>query len=248
MDYRVDEVDKRILYYLVQDARNTDTSAIAEEVQVTPATVRNRIRQLEEHGVIRGYHADIDYERIGGRITYQFSCTAPVSERDRLVQAALDISGVVKVRQLMTGHANLVITTVGADTDDTSRIASELSNLGLEIEDEGVIEEEYSHPYHPFGPEDAPTGPTLTDFMGLAGGAEVVEFTVSEGAPVAGLTIEKVVSENYLTDEMLVVGIEREDDVLTPKGDTVIQPGDLITLFSRHPLEKDTLEVFGAQN
>lgn len=248
MDYRVDEIDKRILYYLARDARNTAAPAIADEVQVTPATIRNRIRQLEEHGLIRGYHADIDYERIEGRVTYQFSCTAPVPDRDRIAQAALEVSGVVKVRELMTGHANLAITAVGIDTDDVSRIASKLSDLGLEIEDEGVIEREYYHPYHPFGPEDAPTGPSLTDFMSLAGGAEVIEFTVSEGAAVEGLTIEETVSEGLLADEMLVVGIEREGDVLTPKGDTEIRPGDIITLFSRETLEQGTLEVFGARD
>lgn len=247
MDYRVDEIDKRILYYLAKDARNTAAPAIADEVQVTPATIRNRIRRLEEHGILRGYHADIDYERINGRITYQFNCTAPVPERDRFAQTALKISGVVKVRELMAGHANLAITVVGADTDDVSHIASELSDLGLEIEDESVIEDEYYHPYHPFGPEDAPAGPSLTDFMSLAGGAEVIEFTVSEGAPVAGLTIEEAVREELLADEMLVVGIEREGEVLTPKGDTEVQPGDVVTLFSRDPLEKETLEVFGAK-
>lgn len=246
MDYRVDEIDKRILYYLARDARNTAAPVIADEVEVTPATIRNRIRQLEEHGILRGYHADIDYERIDRRVTYQFSCTAPVPDRDRLAQAALEISGVVNVRELMTGHANLAITAVGTDTDDVSRIASNLSDLGVEIEDEGVVEQEYHHPYHPFGPEDAPTGPSLTDFMSLAGGAEVVEFTVSEDADVAGLTIEEAVSEGLLADEMLVVGIEREGDVLTPKGGTDLRPGDVVTLFSREAMEKDALAVFGA--
>jgi len=247
MDYRVDEIDKRILYYLAQDARNTSAPAIADEVQVTPATIRNRVQQLEEHGILRGYPANIDYERIEGRVTYQFSCTAPIPERDRLAQAALEVSGVIQVRELMAGHANLVITVVGVDTDDVSHIASKLSDLGLEIEDEDVIEEEYRRPYHPFGPEDAPTGPSLTDFMSLAGNAEVLEFTVSEGADIAGVTIAEAVSEGLLADEMLVVGIERKGNVLTPKGDTEIQPGDVISLFSRNPLEKETLEVFGGQ-
>lgn len=247
MDYRVDEIDKRILYHLARDARNTAAPAIADEVQVTPATIRNRIQQLEEHGILRGYHAAIDYERIEGRVTYQFNCTAPVPDRDRLAQAALEISGVVTVRELMTGHANLAITVVGTDTDDVSRIASELSDLGLKIEDEGVIEEEYHRPYHPFGPDDAPTGPSLTDFMSLAGGAEVIEFTVPKGAPIAGLTIEEAVSEGLLAEEVLVVSIEREGDAITPKGDTEIQQGDIVSLFSKDPLEKRSLEAFGAQ-
>ena len=81
--------------------------------------------------------------------------------------------------------------------------------------------------------------------MSLAGDAEVVEFTVSEGAKIANMTIEQAVSEGFLADEVLVVGIERGGDVLTPKGKTVIQPGDVVSLFSKSPLKKDSLEVFG---
>lgn len=247
MDYRVDEIDKRILYYLAGDARNTPASAIAEEMEVTAATIRNRIRELETQGILRGYLADIDYKAIEGHVTYQFDCTAPIPERDRLAQSALEVSGVVTVRELMTGSANLAVTVVGSDTSDISWIAGELSDLGLQIEDESVVEEEYHQAYDPFGPEDAPVGPSLTDFMSLAGGAEVIEFTVSEGAEIAGLTIEEAVEEGLLSDEMLVVGVERDGDVLTPKGETVIQTEDVVSLFSKTQLERDALEVFGAR-
>ena len=54
MAHRVDEVDKRILYRLAQDARNTTTSDIAAEMDVTSATIRNRIEQLEEQGILYG--------------------------------------------------------------------------------------------------------------------------------------------------------------------------------------------------
>jgi DNA-binding Lrp family transcriptional regulator len=247
MEYRVDEIDKRILFYLAQDARNTAAPEIAEEMEVTPATIRNRIRQLEAEGILRGYLADVDYKTIEGHVMYQFNCTAPIPNRDRLAQSTLELSGVVTVRELMTGTGNLAVTAVGADTADISRIAGELSDLGLEIEDESVIEEEYHQPYDPFGPEEVPIGPSLTDFMSLAGGAEVVEFTVSEGAEIAELSIEEAVEEDLLADEMLVVGIEREGNVLTPKGETVIHPGDVISLFSKSGLEKDALDVFGTQ-
>lgn len=243
-DYRVDEIDKRILYYLAGDARNTSAPAIADEVEVTPATIRNRIRQLEEQGILRGYHANIDYERVEGRVTYQFSCTVPVPDRDRLATAALDVSGVVTVRELMTGHANLSVTAVGTDTDDVSRIASELTDLGLTIEDEGVVEAEYHRPYHPFGPDDAPRERSVTDFVNLTGGAEVVEFTIPEDAAVAGSSIEDAVEDGLVSEETLVIGIERDGEVLTPRGETEFLPGDVVSLFSRGPLECDVLEVF----
>lgn len=247
MAHHVDEIDKRILYYLALDARNTATSEIAEEMEVTPATIRNRISQLEAEGILRGYPADVDYKAIEGYVSYHFRCTAPIPERSRLAQSALEISGVISVQELMAGSANVGITVVGADTDAINQVASGLSDLGFEIEDESVIEREYHAPYTPFGPENVPKGPSLTDFMNLAGDAEVVEFTVSEGAAIAEMTIAAAVADDLLADEMLVVGIERDGSVLTPKGETVIQPGDIVSLFSKVPLEKDSLEVFGTQ-
>lgn len=52
MQARLDDIDRRILYYLRVDARNTTAPMIAEEVDVSAATIRNRINQLEEKGVI----------------------------------------------------------------------------------------------------------------------------------------------------------------------------------------------------
>ncbi|MFB6126554.1 MAG: TrkA C-terminal domain-containing protein [Halolamina sp.] len=247
MAQRVDEIDKRILYHLALDARNTAASDVADEMDVTPATIRNRIEQLQDQGILRGYLADVDYKAIEEHVTYQFRCTAPITDRKRFAQSALEIPGVIEARELMAGTSNLVITVVGSDTDDVTQIAHELSDLGLEIEDESVIEDEHAAPYDPFGPERVPTGPSLTDFVSLSGDAEVVEFTVSNGAEIADKTIEEAVDERLLTDEMLIVGIERDGDILTPKGETVVRTGDVVSLFSKAPLETESLKVFGAR-
>src|SRR6056297_3373990 len=103
MEYRLDEIDKRILYYLAEDARNTSAPLVAEEVDVSPGTIRNRIRKLEENNVIEGYHADVNYARADNLLTNLFVCNAPVSDRERLAREALSIPGVVNVREVMTG-------------------------------------------------------------------------------------------------------------------------------------------------
>ncbi|OSP05069.1 AsnC family transcriptional regulator [Halorubrum ezzemoulense] len=247
MGHRIDEIDKRILYHFAADARNTATSDVAEEMGVTPATIRNRIDQLEERGILRGYPADVDYKAIGGYITYLFRCTAPIPERTPLAQSALDVSGVVGVQELMSGSANLLVTAVGGDTDDINHIAGELSDLGLRIEDESVMQGEYHRPYDPFGPETVPRGPSLTDFMSLAGDAEVAEFTVSEGAEIAGKTIEEAVADELISGDSHVVGVERDGEVLTPKGETRFQAGDVVSLLSPAPFETGSLEAFGSQ-
>lgn len=243
MTYRLDHVDRRILYHLLRDARNTTAPTIADEVNVSAATVRNRIQQLEEQGIITGYHANVDFEQVGGRLTNLFVCTAEVPDREKVAQQVLSIPGVIDVRALMAGKGNLHVTAVGEDMDDLSRIARALSNLGLDIEEENLLQRRFVSPYEPFGPEDTRRSRTMTDFMSLAGGAELVEFTVSEDAPIAGRTIEEASEAGLIGEDILIVAIERDDTVITPKGDTRIRPDDIVTVFARRGSTEDVLQV-----
>lgn len=244
MGRRLDEIDKRILYALAKDARNISAPQIAEDVDVSAATVRNRISQLEEADIVRGYHADIDFERCEGRLTNLFVCDTSVAEREDLARQVLKIPGVVHVRELRTGRGNLQVKAVGTDMSELTRIAQQLNKVGVTIEDEDLIQREYFVPYQPFGPDD--DHEVMTDVVSLAGGAKVVDVTVSDEAPVADLTLREANERGLLTDDLLIIAIEREDDVITPKGHTALRPGDLVSVFSREGVSDETLEVFSA--
>ncbi|WP_440989537.1 TrkA C-terminal domain-containing protein [Haloarchaeobius baliensis] len=244
MNERLDEIDRRIIYHLMSDARNVSAPAIAEEVHVSAGTIRNRIAQLEEAGVITGYHAAVDFERAGNHLTNLFICRAPVPERERVAAAALQIPGVVNVRELMTGGANVHVVAVGRDMDDMNRIARAIAELDLEIEDEELVQAEYSRSYQPFGPEDDTHASTFTDVVSLAGDADVVEVTVDEDAPVVGLTLTEAGEQETLPEDVLVIAIERDGEVLTPRGDTTVEAGDLVTVLSRNGTAADALGVF----
>lgn len=149
----LDELDQHIIHELQAEARHTSSSDIAERAGVSASTVRNRISRLEELGIIRGYHADVDYQRAGFQLYTLIVCTAPIPEREELTQDALDVPGVVGVQEVMTGHENVLVTAVGEDGDDLSRIGRELSAIGLQLADEDVVRNQYHHPYHGFAPD-----------------------------------------------------------------------------------------------
>ncbi|WP_246983848.1 Lrp/AsnC family transcriptional regulator [Halorientalis marina] len=149
-DGELDATDRSILYYLQQDARRTSSNDIAEKLGLSSSTVRTRINKLEDEGIIRGYHIDIDYDLAGYPLYTKIICTAPVTERDRLANEAREVHGVTAVREIMTGKRNVYVNAIGRTHDDLNRIAEELDGLGLDIVDEQIIRDEYVCPYHGF--------------------------------------------------------------------------------------------------
>ena len=60
----LDAIDGLILLSLVEDAR-ISTAEIARKVSLSPPSVAERIRRLEEAGIITGYTASIDPRALG---------------------------------------------------------------------------------------------------------------------------------------------------------------------------------------
>ena len=140
----LDKLDKHILSELQRDARRVSSRDIAESVSETPSTIRKRIQRLEDAGVIGAYRADVDYERAGYRVYFQIVCTAPIPERAAMAAEGLTVPGVISARELATGQRNVVFTVAGEDTDDLTRIAAALSEIGLTIRDEELIRKEHA--------------------------------------------------------------------------------------------------------
>lgn len=242
-DYRIDDLDRHIIYALMQDGRATATS-IAENVNVSGATVRNRIEKLEDCGIIMGYRTHIDFSSIGGKLKNLYLCNVPAPEREALAHEARAIPGVINVRSLMTGRRNLHVLTVGESTRDLQRVSRSLSKLGIEIEDEELLEDELFNPYEPFNPDDSSHTPALSDFIDLTGNAKVLMVSVSSDAPIAGLSLEEANRTGVLDEDTLVISIERGDEEIMPHGYTVVQTDDIVTLLSRHRTDARAYEAF----
>ena len=60
----LDDIDVRLLREVAAHAR-TPNNALAEAAGVAPSTAHARLRALQDNGVIRGFHADIDPARVG---------------------------------------------------------------------------------------------------------------------------------------------------------------------------------------
>lgn len=76
----LDKTDRQILDLLQANARRTNAE-IAEEVGLTAPSVFERIRKLEQRGVIRGYTVQVDPEALGKTLTAFIRLTAAYDER-----------------------------------------------------------------------------------------------------------------------------------------------------------------------
>ena len=65
---QLDNLDRRILGALQRNAKLSNVQ-LAEEVGLSPSPCLRRVRLLEEAGVIRGYHAQLDRSKAGLGLT-----------------------------------------------------------------------------------------------------------------------------------------------------------------------------------
>jgi DNA-binding Lrp family transcriptional regulator len=86
-------VDERILKGLLEDAR-LSSRRIAENAGVSVGTVLSRIKKMEEEGLIRGYSALLDHEKLGYQLTVVTEITV---SKGRLVEMENEIAKIPNV-------------------------------------------------------------------------------------------------------------------------------------------------------
>jgi DNA-binding Lrp family transcriptional regulator len=110
MDIRLDEVDLGILRELSVDARISNKT-LAERVELAPSTCLGRVNALQRRGVLRGYHADIDHEKLGLTVFGMISVRmTPVgrSQLSDVVDRLLDVAETLEVYQV-SGERDLLV-------------------------------------------------------------------------------------------------------------------------------------------
>jgi len=71
---KIDDIDRRILCILQKEGR-LPNARLAERVGLSPPSVLERVRKLEDRGVIRGYSAQVEEEMLDMKATVFVSVT-----------------------------------------------------------------------------------------------------------------------------------------------------------------------------
>jgi DNA-binding Lrp family transcriptional regulator len=103
----IDELDKKILKALNKDARMSFRK-IAKELKISPTTFYNKVKKLENSGVLKGYIPMIDTESVG------FSLIAVIGlrvnqEKDNEVQETISKFPQIGAIYEVTGDWDLIL-------------------------------------------------------------------------------------------------------------------------------------------
>jgi DNA-binding Lrp family transcriptional regulator len=113
---KFDAIDLQIMRELQEDGRMTNVD-LAERVGLTAPPCLRRVRALEEAGVIRSYHANLDPSKLGYSITV-FAMVSLRSQAESDLRAFEDYVGTLaEVREcyMLNGEIDFILKVVARD-------------------------------------------------------------------------------------------------------------------------------------
>jgi len=123
-----DAVDHQILEALQVDGRQSMTE-LGRRVRMSNTAVTERVRRLEEAGVIRGYRADVDPERLGYGILAYLRLRYPSSIYTPLHDLLTQIPEVIESHHV-TGDDCFVLKVVATSMAHLEQISGRIGALG----------------------------------------------------------------------------------------------------------------------
>jgi len=120
----LDEVDLRILSILLEDGR-ASCREIARELGVSTATVSKRLKKLESSGIIKGYTALLDHEKLGYEITVVTAVTVSGGRLLDIEREIAKLPGVCAVYDV-TGPVDVMVVAKFRSRKDLSKFTKTL--------------------------------------------------------------------------------------------------------------------------
>lgn len=132
---KLDKIDLAILSVLQRDGRITKLK-LAEAVHLSPAASWERLRRLETAGVIRGYTARIDMERVARRVTVLVEITLKSHRQTdfQLFEAAVAREPSIVSCHATGGGIDYMLKVIAPDIDAYQRTIDRLltSEIGID--------------------------------------------------------------------------------------------------------------------
>lgn len=142
-DYYLDEVDKKIIYILMDNSKSS-LAIIAKEVGISTTAVHQRIKKLENAGIIENSISILNPRKIGYKvISFIGVYLDQPSHYPETIKSLNDINEVVEA-YYTTGNYTVFLKVICRDNDDLMRILNKIQKLKGVIRTETFISLEQS--------------------------------------------------------------------------------------------------------
>lgn len=125
--YYIDDIDKKILNILQEDAR-TPFSRIAKMLNLSEATIHMRIKRMISNGIIKGFYVDIDPEKIGLSVVAFVLIKADPKKYLDVASKLLEMKEVYEVHEV-TGEYTILIKVRVTNREDLAKVLDKIGNI-----------------------------------------------------------------------------------------------------------------------
>jgi len=124
-DIKLDEIDLKILSTL-QDNGRTKRNKLAEEVKLSIPSVSERLRKLEESGVILGYHSVLDARSVGLEVSaFIFLTTESSKFYAKIIERAAEHEEILECHAI-TGDGSHILKIRTESTETLENLLSKI--------------------------------------------------------------------------------------------------------------------------
>jgi DNA-binding Lrp family transcriptional regulator len=124
--FKLDKIDRKILDILQADGRITN-SQLSKDIGLSPAPTLERVKKLENTGIIKSYHAKLDTEKINlGVSTYvMVSLKAHnKSNIDKFIEAIHSVNEIIECNHV-TGSSDFMLKVITKDIPSYQKLMLE---------------------------------------------------------------------------------------------------------------------------
>ena len=124
----IDKTDKKIIDIMCANGRVT-MKDLATELQLSAPAVTERVKRLEQTGVITGYKAIIDRKMLGQHITVFINMNIPASRYEEFKAYAEETSEISEFHYV-TGQHSLIVKAFVNSTEHLAQLIEKTQGFG----------------------------------------------------------------------------------------------------------------------
>ncbi len=128
MGYEIDEKAWRLIRALQDDGR-ASLKVLAQQTGLSVPATQERLRRLEEAGVVRGIRADVDPQAVGYGVRAIIGINVPQPGKQAFLDGVRRAPRVLECHHV-SGNDSYILQVVAADLQDLETFISEINGFG----------------------------------------------------------------------------------------------------------------------